>query len=82
MARKKARTHQVHETKNRRNTVCGTITVADQLRMERVARRKQQIDSGIDPRSGSGAHGPDKRQKRRLERREGRRLSAGENSGS
>lgn len=51
----------------------GTITVEDQLKMERAARRQGQIESGLNPASGAGAHGGNKRQKRRKDRRESKR---------
>lgn len=53
----------------------GTITVEDQLGMERAARRQRQIDSGLNPSSGSGAHGGNKRQQRRKDRRDGKRVT-------
>lgn len=50
---------------------CGTVTKADFLRMERAARRANDIASGINPTSGCSAFGGGKRQKRRKARRQG-----------
>ena len=72
MARKKKKGHVVHSKKDRNPLHVGTITVEDQLVMDRAARRQAQIDSGLNPASGSGAHGGNKRQRRRKDRRAGK----------
>lgn len=52
---------------------CGTIT-REQLRtMDRANRRQEEIDSGINPRSGSGVHGGGKHERKRLSARKDRR---------
>lgn len=72
MARKKKKGHVVHPKKTKNPLHVGTITVEDQLVMDRAARRKAEIESGVNPRSGTGAHGGNKRQRRRKDRRAGK----------
>ncbi len=44
----------------------------EQLRtMDRANRRQEEIDSGINPRSGSGVHGGGKHERKRLSARKG-----------
>lgn len=51
---------------------CGTIT-REQLRtMDRANRRQEEIDSGINPRSGSGVHGGVKSERKRTSARKDR----------
>jgi hypothetical protein len=51
---------------------CGTIT-REQLRtMDRANRRQEEIDSGINPRSGSGVHGGGKYERKRRSARKDR----------
>ena len=75
MARKKKgkRSHPVPVKSTRGSNHVGTITVEDQLKMERAARRQGQIESGLNPASGAGVHGGNKRQKRRKDRQESKR---------
>ncbi|MBZ0186174.1 MAG: hypothetical protein K8F91_07935 [Candidatus Obscuribacterales bacterium] len=54
---------------------CGTITVEDQLRMERAARRQAKIASGQNTTSGSGVHGGDKKDQKRRDRRQSKALA-------
>lgn len=48
----------------------GTITVEDQLRFARAGRRDAEIASGHNRAAGTGAHGGNKLEKRRKERRQ------------
>lgn len=67
----KNRMHTV-STKKKSGNHCGTITVEDQLRMSRAGRRAAAIAAGHNQASGSGAHGGNKRQKNRRDRRQGK----------
>jgi hypothetical protein len=70
-----AKRNRLHTTKTggKRDPLhCGTITVEDQLRMNKAGRREAEIASGVRPGSGSGVHGGGKRERTRRDRRDGR----------
>lgn len=67
----KNRMHKVSAPKDKgKSTHCGTITVEDQLRFARAGRRDAEIASGHNRAAGTGAHGGNKLEKRRKERRQ------------
>jgi len=69
----KQRTHEVRQKKKKDPLHCGTITREQLMTMDRANRRQAEIDSGINPRSGSGAHGGGKHDRKRITTRKGRR---------
>lgn len=67
----KNRMHRVDAPKgNGKSTHCGTITVEDQLRFARAGRRDAEIASGHNRAAGTGAHGGNKLERRRKDRRD------------
>jgi hypothetical protein len=72
---KKNRTHQVQAPGNggKGKYHCGTITVEDQLKADRAARRQAQIESGTFCRGG--IHGGDKNAQKKRARRDGKRAA-------
>lgn len=71
---KKNRTHAVTPPKQegKRGTIhCGTITLEDQLKSERAARRAAQIESGTFCRGG--VHGGGKHERNKRDRSEWKR---------
>lgn len=68
---KKNRLHTV-STKTKSATHCGTITSEDIRKMDNAQRRRERIESGISPASGTGPHGGNKTARNRKSRREGK----------
>ena len=66
----KHRTHQVAQKSKKNPLFCGTITREDQLKMDRAARRRDRIESGVLSPVGTGVHGGDKQQRNRRDRRQ------------
>ena len=71
----KQRTHEVRQKKKKDPYHCGTITREQLMTMDRANRRQSEIDSGINPRSGCGAHGGGKSDRKRISARKDRRDS-------
>ncbi len=68
---KKNRSHQVRPLKDGKAKYhCGTITVEDQLKADRAARRQAQIESGTFCRGG--IHGGDRDTRNKRARRDGK----------
>ncbi|HEY9870730.1 MAG TPA: hypothetical protein V6D08_16305 [Candidatus Obscuribacterales bacterium] len=68
---KRNKTHVVQPPRDKKGALyCGTITLEDQLKAERAARRQAQIESGTFVRGG--VHGGGKRERNRRDRRDGR----------
>jgi hypothetical protein len=69
---KRNRTHVVQQGKDKKSDLhCGTITLEDQLRADRAARRAAQIESGAFIRGG--VHGGGKHERNKRDRRDARR---------
>lgn len=69
---KRNKTHVVPQGKDEKSHLhCGTITLEDQLRADRAARRQAQIASGTFVRGG--VHGGGKHERNKRDRSEGRR---------
>ncbi|MDZ4834191.1 MAG: hypothetical protein SGJ27_10480 [Candidatus Melainabacteria bacterium] len=68
----KNRLHIVNQKKKKSATHCGTITSEDIRLMDNAHRRRDRIESGISPVSGTGAHGGNKTAKNRKARRDGK----------
>ncbi len=68
----KNRLHVVNDKKKKSATHCGTITSEDIRLMANAQRRRERIESGISPASGTGPHGGNKTAKNRKARREGK----------
>lgn len=68
---KKNRMHSV-SVKKKSSTHVGTISSEELRRMDNAARRRERIESGISPASGTGPHGGSKTAKNRKSRREGK----------
>lgn len=68
----KNRTHEVRQ-KNRKDPLhVGTISSEQLRKMDNAQRRKERIESGVNPFSGSGVHGGGKRERNRKDRRDAR----------
>lgn len=69
---KRNKSHVVQQGKDKKSRLyCGTITVEDQLKADRAARRQAQIDSGVFVRGG--IHGGGKQERNKRDRRDARR---------
>lgn len=67
----KNRLHTV-STKKKPTNHCGTITSEHIRLMDNAQRRRERIESGISPASGTGPHGGNKTARNRKSRREGK----------
>lgn len=65
----KKRSHAVAQPKRDENVITISISTEEQLRLNRAASRRSQIDAGMTRRSGGGVHGGGQRAETRRERR-------------